>query len=290
MAELDRRGRAAPSTGRGTGHVLRRLRSDRTEPAHRQPRPADRGPARCSGAGHTPLLLVGGSTGHDRRPEGLRRAGAEQQGDGGRLGGTDPAPGRAFLDFDGPERGAGWSTTCDWTATLSVLDFLRDIGKHFPVNRMLARDVVRKRGWRTASPTPSSPTCCCSRWTTSSCTATYGCTLQFGGSDQWGNITAGVELIRRADGARVHALATPLLTKADGTKFGKTEGGAVWLDPAMTSPYAFHQFLLQRRGREGRRVPQGLQRAVPGGDRRSWSGRPRSSRTCARPSGRWPTT
>ena len=72
----------------------------------------------------------------------------------------------------------------------------------------------------------------------------YGCTLQFGGSDQWGNITAGVELIRRADGARVHAIATPLLTKADGTKFGKTETGTIWLDPAMTSPYAFHQYFL----------------------------------------------
>jgi tyrosyl-tRNA synthetase len=73
---------------------------------------------------------------------------------------------------------------------------------------------------------------------------TYGCTLQFGGSDQWGNITAGVELVRRSDGGHVHALATPLLTKADGTKFGKTESGTVWLDPAMTSPYAFHQFFL----------------------------------------------
>jgi len=72
----------------------------------------------------------------------------------------------------------------------------------------------------------------------------YGCTLQFGGSDQWGNITAGVELVRRSDGGHVHALATPLLTKADGTKFGKTESGTVWLDPAMTSPYAFHQFFL----------------------------------------------
>ena len=148
-----------------------------------------------------------------------------------------------FLDFSGPGA-ARVVNNLDWTGPMPVLDFLRDIGKHFPVNRMLSRDVVRQPAGGRASPTPSSPTCCCRRWTTSSCTARYGCTLQFGGSDQWGNITAGVELIRRADGARVHALATPLLTKADGTKFGKTETGTIWLDPEMTSPYAFHQFFL----------------------------------------------
>jgi tyrosyl-tRNA synthetase len=131
----------------------------------------------------------------------------------------------------------------DWTGPMSVLDFLRDIGKHFPVNRMLARDVVRNRLEEGISYTEFSYVLLQSM-DYLELFRTRHCTLQFGGSDQWGNITAGVELVRRADGARVHALATPLLTKADGTKFGKTESGTVWLDPAMTSPYAFHQFFL----------------------------------------------
>ena len=126
---------------------------------------------------------------------------------------------------------------------MPVLDFLRDIGKHFPVNRMLARDVVRNRLEEGISYTEFSYVLLQSM-DYLELFRSYGCTLQFGGSDQWGNITAGVELIRRTDGARVHALATPLLTKADGSKFGKTESGTVWLDPKLTSPYAFHQFFL----------------------------------------------
>ena len=147
-----------------------------------------------------------------------------------------------------------------------MLDFLRDIGKHFPVNRMLAREVVKARLEDGISYTEFSYVLLQSL-DYLELNRTYGCTLQFGGSDQWGNITAGVELVRRSDGGHVHALATPLLTKADGTKFGKTESGTVWLDPTMTSPYAFHQFFLQRRGREGDRVPQGVQRASAGRDR-----------------------
>ncbi|KAE9728314.1 tyrosine--tRNA ligase, partial [Escherichia coli] len=129
----------------------------------------------------------------------------------------------------------------DWTGPMSVLTFLRDVGKHFPVNRMLARDVVRNRLEDGISYTEFSYVLLQSM-DYLELFRSHGCTLQFGGSDQWGNITAGVELIRRADGARAHAVATPLLTKADGTKFGKTEAGTVWLDPGMTSPYAFHQF------------------------------------------------
>ena len=147
-----------------------------------------------------------------------------------------------FLDFDGPSA-ARLVNNLDWTGPMSVLDFLRDVGKHFPVNRMLARDVVRNRLDDGISYTEFSYVLLQSM-DYLELFRSYGCTLQFGGSDQWGNITAGVELIRRAEGARVHALATPLLTKADGTKFGKTESGTVWLDPAMTSPYAFHQFFL----------------------------------------------
>ena len=131
----------------------------------------------------------------------------------------------------------------DWTGPMTVLDFLRDVGKHFPVNRMLAREVVKARLEDGISYTEFSYVLLQSM-DYLELFRSYGCTLQFGGSDQWGNITAGVELIRRADGGHVHALATTLLTKADGTKFGKTEGGAIWLDPAMTSPYAFHQYFL----------------------------------------------
>jgi tyrosyl-tRNA synthetase len=131
----------------------------------------------------------------------------------------------------------------DWTANLSTLDFLRDVGKHFPVNRMLAREVVAARLEEGISYTEFSYVLLQSL-DYRELYRSHGCTLQTGGSDQWGNLTAGVELIRRAEGARVHAMATPLLTKADGTKFGKTESGTVWLDSGMTSPYAFHQFFL----------------------------------------------
>jgi tyrosyl-tRNA synthetase len=131
----------------------------------------------------------------------------------------------------------------DWTASLSTIDFLRDVGKHFPVNRMLARDVVSRRLEEGISYTEFSYVLLQS-WDFLNLYRDHGVTLQFGGSDQWGNLTAGVELVRRADGGRVHAFATPLLTRADGTKYGKTEGGALWLDPEMLSPYAFHQFWL----------------------------------------------
>jgi tyrosyl-tRNA synthetase len=131
----------------------------------------------------------------------------------------------------------------DWTASVSVIDFLRDIGKHFPVNRMLTRDVVRRRLDEGISYTEFSYVLLQSM-DFLNLYRDYGVTLQFGGSDQWGNITAGVDLIRRADAGRAHAMATPLLTRSDGTKYGKTEGGALWLDPQMMSPYAFHQFWL----------------------------------------------
>ena len=131
----------------------------------------------------------------------------------------------------------------DWTASLSTIDFLRDIGKHFPVNRMLARDVVRTRLEAGISYTEFSYVLLQSM-DFLNLYRDYGVTLQFGGSDQWGNLTGGVELIRRADGGKAHAFATPLITKADGTKYGKTEGGALWLDPEMMSPYAFYQFWL----------------------------------------------
>ncbi|MFP5252965.1 MAG: tyrosine--tRNA ligase [Actinomycetes bacterium] len=193
-------------------------------------------------AGHVPFALVGGATGMigDPKESGERTLNSldvvkdwvERV-----RGQIEP-----FLDFAGENR-ATMVNNYDWTASLSTIDFLRDIGKHFPVNRMLARDVVRSRLEEGISYTEFSYILLQSM-DFLNLYRDYGVTLQFGGSDQWGNLTGGVELVRRADGARVHAFATPLVTKADGTKYGKTEGGALWLDPEMMSPYAFHQFWL----------------------------------------------
>ncbi|CAI9398491.1 tyrosine--tRNA ligase [Aestuariimicrobium sp. T2.26MG-19.2B] len=193
-------------------------------------------------AGHKPLLLVGGSTGliGDPKESGERvmnpvdqvHAWVEKI----------RAQVSRFVSFEGANA-AEVVNNYDWTANLSTLDFLRDVGKHFPVNRMLARDVVSRRLESGISYTEFSYVLLQSL-DYRELFRSKGATLQTGGSDQWGNITAGVELIRRSEGARVHALATPLLTKADGSKFGKTESGTVWLDAQMTSPYAFHQFFL----------------------------------------------
>ncbi|MCW2805591.1 MAG: tyrS [Propionibacteriaceae bacterium] len=193
-------------------------------------------------AGHKPLILVGGSTGMigDPKDSGERTLNSKET----VAAWVEKIRSQVsrYVSFSG-DNGAEVVNNLDWTGPMSVLDFLRDIGKHFPVNRMLARDVVRNRLEEGISYTEFSYVLLQSM-DYLELFRTRHCTLQFGGSDQWGNITAGVELVRRADGARVHALATPLLTKADGTKFGKTESGTVWLDPAMTSPYAFHQFFL----------------------------------------------
>lgn len=134
----------------------------------------------------------------------------------------------------------------DWTAGLSAIEFLRDIGKHFRVNKMLTKDSVARRleSEQGISYTEFSYQLL-QGMDFLELYRRYGCTLQQGGSDQWGNLVAGLDLIHRVEpGAEVHALATPLMVKADGTKFGKTESGAVWLDPEMTTPYAFYQFWL----------------------------------------------
>ncbi len=193
-------------------------------------------------AGHRPLILVGGSTGMigDPKDAGERTLNSKETVAEWVTKIRDQVG--KYISFSGDNR-AEVVNNLDWTGPMSVLDFLRDIGKHFPVNRMLARDVVRNRLEDGISYTEFSYVLLQSM-DYLELFRSRGCTLQYGGSDQWGNITAGVELVRRADGARVHAFATPLLTKADGTKFGKTESGAVWLDPTMTSPYAFHQFFL----------------------------------------------
>lgn len=193
-------------------------------------------------AGHRPFLLVGGSTGLIGDPkQAAERSLNEADVVAGWVERIRNQVGR-LIDLDGPN-GATLVNNLDWTGSLSTLDFLRDVGKHFPVNRMLDREVVKARLESGISYTEFSYVLLQSL-DYRELFRTHGVTLQTGGSDQWGNITAGVELIRRSEGERVHALATPLLTKADGTKFGKTESGTVWLDPEMTSPYAFHQYFL----------------------------------------------
>lgn len=191
-------------------------------------------------AGHRPLALVGGSTGMigDPKESGERSLNSPEVVAGWVT--RIQAQVSRFLDFEGPHA-ATMVNNLDWTAGLSALDFLRDVGKHFPVNRMLDRQVVSTRLEAGISYTEFSYVLLQSL-DYLELHRRHSCVLQTGGSDQWGNITAGVELVRRADGARVHAIATPLVTRADGTKFGKTEGGTVWLDPAMTSPYSFFQF------------------------------------------------
>jgi tyrosyl-tRNA synthetase len=191
-------------------------------------------------AGHNPIGLVGGATGligdpkesSERvlNPKDLVAQWVE------RVRGQV----ERFLDFDG-ENPARIVNNYDWTKDLNTLDFLRDIGKHFPVNRMLGREVVKARLEQGISYTEFSYVLLQSL-DYLELYRRHGCTLQTGGSDQWGNLTAGVELIRRVESGKAHALATPLVTKADGTKFGKTESGTVWLDPELTSPYAFYQF------------------------------------------------
>jgi tyrosyl-tRNA synthetase len=193
-------------------------------------------------AGHHPLILVGGSTGliGDPKETSERILNPKET-----VAGWVESIRRQvekFVDFSS-QNPARVVNNLDWTGPMPVLDFLRDIGKHFPVNRMLSRDVVRQRLEGGISYTEFSYVLL-QALDYLELHRTYGCTLQFGGSDQWGNITAGVELIRRVERERVHAFATPLLTKTDGTKFGKTETGTVWLDPEMTSPYALHQYFL----------------------------------------------
>ncbi|GAA0980394.1 Tyrosine--tRNA ligase [Nocardioides aquaticus] len=197
---------------------------------------------RLQQAGHRPYALVGGATGmigdpKDSGERSMNSAETVAEWVGSVRGQIEP-----FLSFEG-ENAATMVNNLDWTSALSVVDFLRDVGKHFPVNRMLARDVVRTRLESGISYTEFSYVLLQSL-DFLELHRQHGVTLQFGGSDQWGNLTAGVELIRRTERAQVHAVATPLMTRADGTKYGKTEGGALWLDPALLSPYAFHQFWL----------------------------------------------
>ncbi len=194
-------------------------------------------------AGHRPLILVGGATGliGDPKETGervLNPLTTVQEW-------TQKYRGQVshFVPIEGDDA-ALVVNNYDWTSGLSTIDFLRDIGKHFPVNRMLDREAVRGRLEAGGISYTEFSYVLLQSMDYLELFRRYGCRLQTGGSDQWGNITAGVELVRRVEGEHVHALSTPLLTKPDGTKFGKTESGTVWLDPEMTSPYAFYQFWL----------------------------------------------
>ncbi|MGA4842801.1 tyrosine--tRNA ligase [Streptomyces sp. G45] len=196
-------------------------------------------------AGHRPLALVGGATGQigDPRPTAERTLNDPETVANwvSRLR-TQIEP---FLSFEG-ENAAVMVNNLDWTAGMSAIEFLRDIGKHFRVNKMLTKESVARRleSQEGISYTEFSYQLL-QGMDFLELYRRHGCVLQTGGSDQWGNLTAGIDLIHRLEPeATVHAIATPLMTKADGTKFGKTEGGAVWLDPEMTTPYAFYQFWL----------------------------------------------
>ncbi|MFE1802584.1 MULTISPECIES: tyrosine--tRNA ligase [unclassified Streptomyces] len=200
---------------------------------------------RLQQAGLRPLALVGGATGQigDPRPTAERTLNdPETVADWvGRLR-SQIEP---FLSFEG-ENAAVMVNNLDWTAGLSAIEFLRDIGKHFRVNKMLTKDSVARRleSQEGISYTEFSYQLL-QGMDFLELYRRYGCTLQQGGSDQWGNLTAGLDLIHRLEpDAQAHCIATPLMVKADGTKFGKTEGGAIWLDPEMTTPYAFYQFWL----------------------------------------------
>ncbi|MGL4251902.1 MAG: tyrosine--tRNA ligase [Aeromonas sp.] len=198
-------------------------------------------------AGHNPVALVGGATGLIGDPsfKATERS----------LNSADTVQGwvaslstqiRALLPADEGLSAPQLVNNGDWMGQMSTLDFLRDIGKHFSVNAMLARESVRQRLARPdqgISFTEFSYALLQSQ-DFAVLHQRLGCTLQIGGNDQWGNITSGMDLTRRLHQVQVYGMTLPLITKADGTKFGKTEGGTVWLDPALTSPYAFYQFWL----------------------------------------------
>ena len=196
-------------------------------------------------AGHRPIGLVGGATGLIGDPSGKS---AERVLNPAEVvaGWVERIRGEVsrFLDFDAGESSALIVSNLDWTAPMHVLEFLRDIGKHFSVNRMLDRESVKARLEAGGISYTEFSYQLLQAMDYLELYRRYGCTLQLGGSDQWGNLVAGVGLIRSVESASVHALATPLITKPDGTKYGKTEGGAIWLSADLMSPYAFYQFWL----------------------------------------------
>ena len=199
--------------------------------------------------GHRPLALVGGATGliGDPKETGERTLNPRELVEGWVARIREQLD--RFYAFDGPNAAIAVNNL-EWTEGLSVLAFLRDVGKHFSVNRMLDREAVAARLAGAGISYTEFSYQLLQSYDYVQLLRRYGCTLQTGGSDQWGNIVAGVDLIRRMEGQAVHAMTTPLMTKSDGTKFGKTESGTIWLDPDLTSPYAFFQFWLNADDRD----------------------------------------
>ena len=198
-------------------------------------------------AGHRPIGLVGGATGLIGDPSGksAERVLNPAEVVAGWVERIRGEVGR-FLDFDAGPSGAVLVSNLDWTQDLSALEFLRDIGRHFPISQMLSRESVRARLEAGGISYTEFSYQILQAYDFLELHRRYGCVLQLGGSDQWGNLVAGLDLIRRVTGDQVHALATPLITRPDGTKYGKTEGGAIWISPDLMSPYAFYQFWINR--------------------------------------------
>lgn len=196
-------------------------------------------------AGHRPIVLAGGATGMIGDP---REVGERSLHEADIVAEwTERIRGQLerFVDFDGSPTGAIVENNLDWTRPLSAIEFLRDIGKHFSVNVMLDRDTVRRRLEGDGISYTEFSYMLLQANDYVELHRRHGCTLQIGGSDQWGNIIAGVRLVRQKLSAAVHALTVPLVTAADGTKFGKsTGGGSLWLDPQLTSPYAWYQYFV----------------------------------------------
>lgn len=196
-------------------------------------------------AGHHPIAVVGGATGLVGDPSGKNE---ERALNSAEVIGQWVARIRdqvsLFLDFDSSSNPARVVNNLDWTAPLSAIEFLRDIGKHFSVNQMLAKESVSARLAGGGISYTEFSYQVLQSFDYLELYRRFGCTLQLGGSDQWGNIVAGLDLIRRVEAVSAHALTVPLLAKTDGTKFGKTAAGSIWLDPAMTSPYAFYQYWI----------------------------------------------
>jgi len=198
--------------------------------------------------GHKPLALVGGATGLIGDPS--FKAQERKLNDDETVAnwvGKIRAQVSAFIDFDAGSNSAEVVNNLDWTKDINVLTFLRDIGKHFSVNQMIGKESVKQRLDREGEGISYTEFTymILQSYDFQQLNKSHGCSLQIGGSDQWGNITGGTELTRRMNGNQVFGLTLPLITKSDGTKFGKTESGTIWLDSAKTSPYAFYQFWLQ---------------------------------------------
>lgn len=213
---------------------------------------------RFQAAGHQPIALVGGGTGMIGDPSGKgeeRNLLSPEQLAANRAGVTAQVARLLEVGPEGDDRPPGTAILVDnleWLGTTGLLEFLRDVGKLFSVNEMVRKDSVRSRleGREQSLSFTEFSYMLLQAWDFLQLFDRLGCDLQLGGSDQWGNITEGIDLIRRRRGAQAFGLTSPLVTKADGTKFGKTEAGSVWLDPARTSPYAFFQFWLRTQDTE----------------------------------------